>query len=64
VPEREHRTVPTEDHDADGVVGLGAKEGVVQLNQEPPVLRVAGVPRPNMIRAIIPSLRVSYVMYL
>ncbi len=43
VPGREHRSVPAEDHDAHGVVGFGPEEGVVQLDQEPPVLRVAGL---------------------
>ena len=40
VARREHRAVATEDDDAHGVVGLGAEEGLVELDEHAPVLRV------------------------
>src|ERR687891_567388 len=43
VPRREHRPHPAQDHDPHLVVGLRPQERVVELDQEPPVLRVPGV---------------------
>ena len=43
VARREHRAVAPEDHDADGVVGLGPQERVVELDEHAAVLRVPGV---------------------
>jgi len=37
----EHGTLAGEDDDADGVVGLGAGEGIVEFDQHAAVLRVA-----------------------
>ena len=39
----EHGPSPAEDHDADLIVGLGAEEGVIELHQEPSVLRVPDI---------------------
>ena len=38
---REEGAGAAEDHDADLVVGLGLEERVVELDEQPPVLRVA-----------------------
>ena len=43
VARREHRSVAAEDHDPHGVVGLGPQEGLVELDQHRPVLRVPHV---------------------
>ena len=43
VPGGEHRTRPAQDDDAHLVVRLGLQEGVVELDEETPVLRVAGI---------------------
>ena len=55
----EHRPDAAEDHDPDVVVGLGAEEGVVELDSRPRfwALRVSG--RFSMMRAIVPSSSVS-----
>ena len=38
---REHRSDAAEDHDTNRVVGLGAQERLVELDEESAVLRVA-----------------------
>ena len=51
----EERADPAQDHDPHLVVRLGPEEGVVQLDQQAPVLGVAGRGRLSRIRTMAPS---------
>lgn len=38
---REHRALAGKDHDADGVIGFGARKRLIEFDQHAPVLGVA-----------------------